>query len=139
MLGMAKVMAALKSKWKGTLILMGQPDEEGILGAEAMVKDGLYTRHGVSVPDYLLSIGYGSGSDWASCQCRYQDMSVRPRQRFVLDNCKGPARAIAISTAKAQSLSYKVVCLSNQVTKSAARLKSNSASPKSSNWKRDNP
>jgi amidohydrolase len=56
MLGMAKAMVALKSQWKGTLILVGQPDEEGIRGAKAMIDDGLYTRQGVPVPDYLLAL-----------------------------------------------------------------------------------
>jgi amidohydrolase len=61
MLGLAKAMAALKSEWKGTLILVGQPDEEGIEGAKAMVADGLYTRQGVPVPDYLLVLHTAPG------------------------------------------------------------------------------
>ncbi len=61
MLGLAKVMVALKSEWKGTLILVGQPDEEGAFGAAAMVKDGLYTRQGVPVPDYLLALHTAPG------------------------------------------------------------------------------
>jgi amidohydrolase len=61
MLGLAKAMVDLKSEWKGTLILVGQPDEEGIMGAEAMVEDGLYTRHGVPVPDYLLALHTAPG------------------------------------------------------------------------------
>lgn len=56
LLGLAKAMVALKSEWKGTLILVGQPDEEGGNGATAMIADGLYTRQGVPVPDYLLAL-----------------------------------------------------------------------------------
>jgi len=56
MLGLAKAMVALKSDWKGTLILVGQPAEEGVAGATAMIEDGFYTRHGVPVPDVLLGM-----------------------------------------------------------------------------------
>lgn len=56
MLGMARAMVAMKSAWSGTIILIGQPAEELIEGASAMVKDGLYTRHGTPKPDYLLGI-----------------------------------------------------------------------------------
>jgi len=61
MLGLAKALVALKSDWKGTLILVAQPAEEGVAGARAMVEDGLYTRHGVPVPDFLLGMHSGPG------------------------------------------------------------------------------
>jgi len=56
MLGMAKVMAENRDAWSGTLVLVAQPAEEPITGAAAMVADGLYTTHGVPVPDYLLAL-----------------------------------------------------------------------------------
>lgn len=56
MLAVAKFMAENKNLWKGTLVLVGQPAEEPILGAEAMVNDGMYTTHGVPEPDYLFGI-----------------------------------------------------------------------------------
>jgi len=56
LLGVAKAMAALKADWKGTLVLVAQPAEEQILGAAEMVRDGLYTRHGVPKPDYLVGL-----------------------------------------------------------------------------------
>jgi hippurate hydrolase len=40
MLGMAKVLA--ESTWSGTAVLIGQPAEELISGAQAMIDDGLY-------------------------------------------------------------------------------------------------
>jgi len=61
MLGLAKAMVALKSNWKGTLILVGQPAEEGVAGAAAMINDGFYTRHGVPVPDFLLGMHSAPG------------------------------------------------------------------------------
>lgn len=56
MLGTAKFFAEHKNLWKGTVIFIGQPAEEPILGAEAMVNDGLYTKHKIPVPDYLFGI-----------------------------------------------------------------------------------
>jgi amidohydrolase len=42
--GTAAIMAHSKETWHGTLMLIGQPAEETITGAEAMIKDGLFTR-----------------------------------------------------------------------------------------------
>jgi hippurate hydrolase len=44
LLGTAEIMAQSKDSWHGTLMLIGQPAEETIHGAEAMVRDGLFTR-----------------------------------------------------------------------------------------------
>ncbi|HUO94682.1 MAG TPA: amidohydrolase [Steroidobacteraceae bacterium] len=54
MVGFARVMAALKSRWHGTLMLVGQPAEETIDGAEAMLRDGLYERF--PKPDLALAL-----------------------------------------------------------------------------------
>ena len=51
----------LKDQWSGTLILVGQQAEEPITGAAAMVEDGLYSKHGVPVPDYLLGLHAAPG------------------------------------------------------------------------------
>jgi hippurate hydrolase len=56
MLGMAKVMAEQKESWSGTLVIIGQPSEESIEGASAMVNDGLYSKHGVPKPEYLIGM-----------------------------------------------------------------------------------
>jgi hippurate hydrolase len=42
MLGMARVLAQTTDTWSGTAVLIGQPAEELIVGAQAMVDDGLY-------------------------------------------------------------------------------------------------
>jgi len=52
--GVARRMAAEKDKWAGTLVMIGQPAEETISGAEAMLKDGLFTRF--PRPDFNLAI-----------------------------------------------------------------------------------
>jgi len=51
--GTAKLMADNRKAWSGTLMLIGQPSEETVRGAEAMLKDGLFTRF--PKPDYALS------------------------------------------------------------------------------------
>jgi amidohydrolase len=54
LLGTAKMLAQLKDHWRGTLILIGQPAEETIDGARAMLKDGLYERF--PKPDFALGL-----------------------------------------------------------------------------------
>jgi amidohydrolase len=44
LLGTAEIMAASRSSWHGTLMLIGQPAEETIHGADRMIGDGLFTR-----------------------------------------------------------------------------------------------
>ena len=53
-LGTAKMLAALKDQWHGTLIMIGQPAEETVNGARAMLADGLYTRF--PKPDFALAL-----------------------------------------------------------------------------------
>jgi hippurate hydrolase len=43
-IGTARRMAAMKSEWAGTLVMILQPGEETSEGALAMLADGLYTR-----------------------------------------------------------------------------------------------
>jgi amidohydrolase len=54
MIGSARVLAAEKSAWHGTVMLIGQPSEETIDGAKAMLADHLYERFGT--PDLALAL-----------------------------------------------------------------------------------
>ena len=54
MIGTAKMLAQLKDQWRGTLILIGQPAEETVNGARAMLTDGLYTRF--PKPDFAIAL-----------------------------------------------------------------------------------
>jgi amidohydrolase len=54
LLGTAKMLAQLKSKWHGTVMLVGQPAEEVVKGAEGMLGDDLYSRFGT--PTYAIAI-----------------------------------------------------------------------------------
>jgi hippurate hydrolase len=42
--GAAAQLVAMKDKWHGTLVFVGQPAEEAIGGAQAMIADGVLTR-----------------------------------------------------------------------------------------------
>ena len=53
LVGTAWRLVAMKSQWKGTLMFIVQPAEEGVRGAKAMMEDGLYQRFGK--PDYALA------------------------------------------------------------------------------------
>jgi amidohydrolase len=52
--GTARLMAEHKDRWHGTLVMVGQPAEEGGGGASAMLKDGLFTRF--PRPAFALSL-----------------------------------------------------------------------------------
>lgn len=53
-LGTAHALVAAKDRWHGTLMFIGQPAEEELSGAAAMLKDGLYERFGK--PDYAFAL-----------------------------------------------------------------------------------
>ena len=58
LLGTAEIMARSKNAWHGTLILIGQPAEETIGGAEGMIKAGLFTRF--PKPDAIVALHVGN-------------------------------------------------------------------------------
>jgi hippurate hydrolase len=50
----ARIMAGARNRWAGTLVLIGQPAEETLRGAQWMLEDGLLTRF--PRPDFALAI-----------------------------------------------------------------------------------
>jgi hippurate hydrolase len=75
LVGTARWLASHKDRWRGTVVLVGQPAEERIGGASAMLDDGLYERF--PRPDRALAlhvahdleigkVGYCSGPAMAS-------------------------------------------------------------------------
>ncbi len=54
MIGVGRALAAEKSSWHGTVMLIGQPSEETIDGAKAMLADHLYERFGT--PDMAIAL-----------------------------------------------------------------------------------
>jgi len=53
-IGTATLLSQNKNRWHGTFIFVGQPAEERIRGAAAMLKDGLFTRF--PRPDFAISL-----------------------------------------------------------------------------------
>jgi len=53
LLGAARELAQRKSQWHGTVMIIGQPAEETVQGATAMLADNLYERFGR--PDFIVS------------------------------------------------------------------------------------
>ena len=53
-LGTARMLAQLKDRWSGTVVLIGQPAEETVGGASAMLRAGLFSKF--PKPDYVLAL-----------------------------------------------------------------------------------
>jgi amidohydrolase len=51
-IGTARALQRLKDRWSGTIVFIGQPAEETVGGARALLKAGLYNRFGK--PDFAL-------------------------------------------------------------------------------------
>lgn len=70
LVGVASVLSQIKDRWRGTIVFIGQPAEEAVGGARAMLADGLFKRF--PCPEVCLAlhdnaeipagtIGYTSG------------------------------------------------------------------------------
>jgi hippurate hydrolase len=68
-LGTARMLARMRDRWSGTLVMIGQPAEERGGGALAMLRDGLYTRF--PRPDYVLALH--SASDMPAGMIGYRE------------------------------------------------------------------
>jgi amidohydrolase len=54
LVGTAEIMAKTKGQWHGTVMLIGQPAEETVGGAQGMLADGLFTRF--PKPDFAIAL-----------------------------------------------------------------------------------
>lgn len=61
LVGTARQMSSMKDQWSGTLMLIGQPAEERVMGAHAMMEDNLWMRFGK--PDYALAFHVWCGGE----------------------------------------------------------------------------
>lgn len=52
--GTARMLAAMKDRWSGTVVFIGQPAEELGVGARAMLAEGLYRKF--PKPDYVVAV-----------------------------------------------------------------------------------
>jgi hippurate hydrolase len=54
LLGSAKILSELKDRWQGTLVIVGQPAEETVDGARALLRDELYSKF--PKPDFAIAL-----------------------------------------------------------------------------------
>jgi amidohydrolase len=54
LVGVARVLASFRERWSGTVVLIGQPAEERVAGARAMLAEGLYRKF--PKPDFALAL-----------------------------------------------------------------------------------
>lgn len=54
LIGTARLLAANKPKWRGVVVFVGQPAEETLDGARALIADGLFNK--VPTPNYCLAL-----------------------------------------------------------------------------------
>jgi hippurate hydrolase len=66
-IGTARALQKLKDQWSGTIMFVGQPAEETVGGARAMLRAGLYSRFGK--PDFAL--GYHDNAELATGKIGY--------------------------------------------------------------------
>ena len=52
--GAATLLAKMKDRWRGTVMMIGQPGEETVQGARAMIADGLFQRF--PKPDFSVAV-----------------------------------------------------------------------------------
>ncbi|KAK5065406.1 hypothetical protein LTR84_001244 [Exophiala bonariae] len=55
LLAAAETLVTARTAWSGTIVFLFQPGEERAAGAQYMVNDGLYNKHGCPIPDVVLS------------------------------------------------------------------------------------
>ena len=94
LLAVVKLLADARSKWRGTLIVLFQPNEELAGGAQAMIDDELFDgeRHNIATPDILFNPARSRHQSWnnsRSCRTRPdscqlpQSMGLGPRRPWL--------------------------------------------------------
>ncbi len=85
-IGAARYLAARRTAWRGTLLLVAQPADETILGARTMIADGLLEI--MPRPDYVIGYhllpefasnqaAWTAGPALAGCRCRARSDGAR--------------------------------------------------------------
>ena len=112
-MGTAAWMASHRQAWKGTLMLVGQPAEETVSGAAAMLKDGLFTKF--PKPDYAIglhdddtlpagTIGYRAGFFRASMMAPIITMFGRGGHGAIPQNTVDPVVMAARTVMSLQTI-----------------------------------
>ena len=98
-LGTAAIMARSKDTWHGTLILIGQPAEETIGGAKAMLADGFFTRF--PKPDVAVAMHVGNTLPAGHGGNHCQEFTTRTRIRCA---SRSMARAATVQRRTPRSI-----------------------------------
>ncbi len=84
LVGTARILAELRARWSGTVLVVAQPAEEIGTGARAMILDGLFDRFGRA--NYCLALHVASGhpagavaytAGWALANVDSVDITIR--------------------------------------------------------------
>jgi amidohydrolase len=68
LIGAARYLASRRDGWRGRLMLVGQPAEERVMGAQAMLDDGLFTRF--PKPDFAVALHCDANLAAGAVGCR---------------------------------------------------------------------
>jgi hippurate hydrolase len=86
LIGAARVLAALRQDWGGSLLLVAQPAEEAIGGARLMLQDGLYSRFprpkwalALHVDPGLAAGEIAIGPGYVTSACQSIDVTIKGR------------------------------------------------------------
>jgi hippurate hydrolase len=67
LVGTAAVLASLKDRWSGKVMLVAQPAEEIVAGARAMIADGLFETHGKADACIALHVSADKPAGTVAC------------------------------------------------------------------------
>jgi hippurate hydrolase len=105
--GVARVLVALKGRWKGTVVLIGQPAEEMGAGARMMLADRLFERFGK--PDYALALHCDSRYPYGHVNYRAGQMQANVDTVDILVRGKGGHGAAPHTTVDPVVLAARIV------------------------------
>ena len=86
LLGTARLLAAIRDAWAGSLIILGQPAEERGKGARMMIEDDLFEK--IPMPDHAIALHVDAGlpagqvgwiSGWAAANVDSVDITIHGR------------------------------------------------------------
>lgn len=107
LVGTARVLNAMKDRWSGTLVFIGQPAEEIGAGARRMLADGLFTRF--PKPDVALALHCDARYPHGQVNYRSGQMQANVDSVDVVVNGKGGHGAAPHTTVDPIVLAARIV------------------------------
>ncbi|MGC4893471.1 amidohydrolase [Micromonospora sp. DT31] len=129
--GAAARLGRVRDRWRGTLLVLGQPAEETLTGAAALIADGLHERFGR--PDLLLAqhaaplpagmVAHGAGPMTAGCVTLEVTVAGRGGHAATPHLCVDPVVLAATIVVQLQSIVARQVGPAEQVTLTVGALR----------------